>query len=43
MEINNDQNNISYYQIQLYGANPNSQSSKAKISLNKIEHINPHK
>lgn len=28
-----------YYSIQLYGANPDSASSKAKISLNKIDEI----
>jgi hypothetical protein len=32
-----------YYLVQLYGANPDSQSSQAKISLNKIDHINKHK
>ena len=29
--------------IQLYGANPNSQTSNAKISLNKIDNINKYK
>lgn len=33
----------SHYLIQLHGANPNSQSSQAKISLNKIDHIIQHK
>lgn len=28
-----------YFLIELHGANPNSQLSKAKISLNKIDHI----
>lgn len=32
-----------YYLIQLHGANPNSQTSKAKISVNKIEQINKFK
>jgi len=32
-----------HYLIQLFGSNPNSQTSQAKVSLNKIEHIEPHK
>jgi len=32
-----------YYLIQLFGANPNSNSSKAKVSLNKIDHVNKYK
>lgn len=38
------ENNLKpYYLIQLYGANPDSQSSQAKISLNKMENINQYK
>jgi hypothetical protein len=42
---NNDKenNNNNNYLIQLYGANPNSQSSIAKVSLNKIDAVDPHK
>ena len=29
-----------YYLIQLHGANHESQLSKAKVSINKIDHIN---
>ena len=39
----NNQQNESNYLIQLYGANPNSQISQAKISINKIDYITPHK
>lgn len=35
--------NKTYYLVQLYGANPDSQTSKAKVSLNKIEEINKYK
>lgn len=43
--INNEIKNIEeiYYQIQLLGSNPNSQSSKAIISLNKIDHVTKYK
>ena len=45
---NNNPDNINnltkpFYLIQLHGANPNSQLSPAKISLNKIDHVNPYK
>lgn len=44
MENSNNSNNLKpYYLIQLYGANPDSQLSLAKVSLNKIDHITPHK
>ena len=43
MSENSKNINSEYYLIQLYGANPNSQSSKAKISLNKIVHVNKFK
>lgn len=36
-------NSKPYYLIQLHGANPNSQISQAKVSLNKMDHINQHK
>lgn len=36
-------NNIPHFLIQLFGANPNSQFSQAKVSLNKIDHVNQHK
>lgn len=36
-------NSKPYYLVQLHGANPNSQNSQAKVSLNKMDHINPHK
>jgi hypothetical protein len=41
----NDINNIEkrYYLIELCGANPESQTSKAKISLNKIDYITKYK
>ena len=32
-----------YFLIQLFGANPASKLSKAKVSLNKIDHINKYK
>ena len=32
-----------YYLIQLHGANPASKSSQAKVSLNKIDHIDKYK
>ncbi len=35
--------NNSYYLLKLHGANPNSASSLAKISINKIDIINKHK
>ncbi len=46
--MNNNEKDIKdigerYYLVQLYGANPDSQSSKAKVSLNKIDLINKHK
>ena len=40
---NNNENNIPHYLIQLFGANPNSQFSQAKVSLNKMDHVNQHK
>jgi hypothetical protein len=40
---NTNTNNDSNYLIQLYGANPNSQSSMAKVSLNKIDAVSPYK
>lgn len=38
-------NNIDdkFFLIELFGANPDSLTSKAKVSLNKIDHINKHK
>jgi len=43
--MNNDEQNKNnpHYLIQLLGANPNSQYSQAKVSLNKIDHVNQHK
>lgn len=32
-----------YYLIQLMGSNPSSNQSKAKVSLNKIDHVNKYK
>lgn len=36
-------NSKPYYLVQLHGANPDSQISQAKVSLNKMDHISPHK
>jgi hypothetical protein len=41
--MENNNNLELYYMIQLHGANPNSQSSQAKVSINKIDLISPHK
>jgi hypothetical protein len=41
--MENSNNSKPYYLVKLYGANPNSQSSQAKVSLNKLDHITPHK
>jgi len=42
-QTNNHQTNNNqtkpFYSIQLYGANPNSQISQAKVSLNKIDYV----
>ena len=35
--------NNPYFNIQLYGANPNSASSIAKVSLNKIDYVSKYK
>lgn len=32
-----------HYLIQLYGSNPDSKTSQAKVSLNKINHVEPYK
>ena len=37
------ENNNNFFLLELHGANPNSKTSKAKISLNKIDHIDKHK
>ena len=41
--MENLNNTKPYYLIQLHGANPDSQSSLAKVSLNKMDLITPHK
>lgn len=41
--MDNLNNSKPHYLVQLHGANPNSQLSYAKVSLHKIDHINPHK
>lgn len=43
MENNDIKNNNDNYLIQLYGANPNSQTSLAKVSLNKTNAVSPYK
>lgn len=40
---NNILNNNEYYTIKLHGANPNSQISRAKVSLNKIDIVDKYK
>ncbi len=43
--MNNENNNNSkpFYLIQLYGANPNSNTSQAKVSLNKMDLVSQYK
>lgn len=40
---NNPDNSKPHLNIQLHGANPNSQLSQAKVSLNKLDNITPYK
>ncbi len=43
MNQNNNQEQSNYFSFQLYGKNPNSPNSFAKVSLNKIQHIEKYK